>query len=74
VTIGLRTTRNRGKVNRGYFHSWDHPINQFMLRNENHSVAEATLASAMELVLERHGLLEAITHETTSQPLLLEMA
>lgn len=65
----------QAKGNRGYFRSWDHPINQFMMQSkENHEKAEATLASAMEVVLERHGLLEAITHEITSQPLLLEMA
>lgn len=57
---------------RGYYSQWDHPINQFM-RNDNdaHTAGEAMLARALDTVLERHGLLEALTHEADPQVLLL---
>lgn len=53
----------------------DHPIARFMRTNEDATVraeAEVTLARAIDTVLERHGLLEALTHAPTGfQPLLL---
>jgi hypothetical protein len=57
---------------RGYYSQWDHPINQFM-RNDNdaHTAGEAMLARALDTVLERHGLLEALTREADPQVLLL---
>ncbi len=56
----------------GGYMDWDHPINQFMRNAEEpHKAGEAMLAKAMDTVLERHGLLEALEHSKSVEQLLL---
>lgn len=55
-----------------HFSTWDHPINQFMRNDADASKAgEAMLAKAMDTVLARHGMLEALEHSQPAEQLLL---
>lgn len=69
-------TDKAARASRGYFHHSDSPIHQFMLEgHEGRERAEASMAAAMDTVLERHGLLPAISDERRgAMPLLLEAA
>lgn len=54
------------------FGSYDHPIRQFMRRDSDASErGEAMLVAAIDNVLERHGLLQALTNEAPRSDQLL---
>lgn len=65
-----RQVARAGRV--GGYTNWDHPINQFM-RNDGDAreAGEAMLAKAMDTVLARHGMLEALEHSRPVEQLLL---
>jgi len=56
----------------GGYYSWEDPISRFMGQDEEQrTAAEAKLADAMDRVLAKHGLHQALTFEKESAPLLL---
>ncbi len=66
------TDRLHRQARPGWRHQSDHPLNQFMRPNCPESKrGEEMLSNALDVVLERHGLLTALQHQPETQTLLL---